>query len=86
MIVTTLTQNLCATNASVRSQGDRLFDYVEEVVVQESRGNTNALLQPIVGCLGQPQNKIAKPHLVDRLGSKYTHSSPFSFEYNLRQL
>lgn len=53
----------------MRTQGDRLFDYVEEVVVQESRGNTNALLQPIVGCLSQPQNKIAKPHLVDRLGN-----------------
>lgn len=54
MIVTALTQNLCATNNNVRTQGDRLFDYLEEVVVQESRGNTNALLQPIVGSLSQP--------------------------------
>jgi len=53
----------------VRQQGDRLFDMLEEVVVTESRGNTNALLQPIVGCLSQPQNKVAKPHLVDRLTS-----------------
>jgi hypothetical protein len=31
--------------------GERLFDYLEEIVVTESRGNTNALLQPIVGSL-----------------------------------
>ena len=55
---------------NVRQQGDRLFDFLEEVVVAESRGNTNALLQPIVGCLGQVQNKVAKPQLVDRLSSK----------------
>ena len=53
MIVHALTQNLCVTNSNVRQQGDRLFDFLEEVVVTESRGNTNALLQPIVGCLGQ---------------------------------
>lgn len=69
MIVQSLAQNLCATNSNVRQQGDRLFDFLEEVVVAESRGNTNALLQPICGCLSQPQNKVAKPHLVDRLSS-----------------
>jgi len=60
---------MTSTNHTVRSHGDRLFDLLEEVVVTESRGNTNALLQPIVGCLSQPQNKVAKPHLVDRLSS-----------------
>ena len=70
MIVQALTQNLCATNSNVRQQGDRLLDYLEEVVVTESRGNTNALLQPIVGCLSNASNKVAKPHLVDRLSSK----------------
>lgn len=70
MVVQALTQNLCSTNSGVRAQGERLFDQLEEVVVTESRGNTNALLQPIVGCLGQPQNKVAKPLLVDRLCSK----------------
>ena len=54
MIVQALTQNLCATNPGVRQKADRLFDYLEEVVVTESRGNTNSLLQPIVGCLSQP--------------------------------
>ena len=44
MIVQALTQNLCATNPNVRNQGDRLLDFLEEVVVAESRGNTNALL------------------------------------------
>lgn len=67
LVVQAVTSNLCATNATVRAKGDRLFDFLEEVVVAESRGNTNALLQPIVGCLGQPQNKVAKAHLVDRL-------------------
>jgi len=67
---------MTSTNHTVRSHGDRLFDLLEEVVVTESRGNTNALLQPIVGCLSQPQNKVAKPHLVDRLSSKY-YAPPF---------
>ena len=71
MIVQAVTQNLCATNPNVRQKADRLFDFLEEVVITESRGNTNSLLQPIVGCLSQPQNKVAKPHLVDRLSSKY---------------
>ena len=53
MIVQSLAQNMCSTNANVRNQGDRLFDDLENVVINESRGNTNALLQPIVGCLGQ---------------------------------
>lgn len=53
MIVTALTQNMCSTNSNVRQQGDRLLDFLEEVVVTESRGNTNALLQPIVGSLAQ---------------------------------
>lgn len=70
IIVQALAQNLTVTNNTVRQQGDRLFDLLEEVVVTESRGNTNALLQPIVGCLSQPQNKVAKSHLVDRLSSK----------------
>jgi len=52
MIVQSLAQNLCSTNANVRNQGDRLFDDLENLVINESRGNTNALLQPIVGCLG----------------------------------
>lgn len=52
LVVQAVTSNLCATNATVRAKGDRLFDFLEEVVVAESRGNTNALLQPIVGCLG----------------------------------
>ena len=54
MIVQSLAQNLCSTNTNVRNQADRLFDDLENVVITESRGNTNALLQPIVGCLGQP--------------------------------
>lgn len=54
MIVQAIAQNLTSTNNTVRQQGDRLFDMLEEVVVAESRGNTNALLQPIVGCLSQP--------------------------------
>lgn len=44
MIVQAIAQNLTSTNNTVRQQGDRLFDMLEEVVVAESRGNTNALL------------------------------------------
>jgi hypothetical protein len=51
MIVASLTQNMCTTNPNIRQMGERLFDYLEEIVVTESRGNTNALLQPIVGSL-----------------------------------
>jgi len=71
MIAQALSQNLTSTNPNVKQQGDRLFDLLEEVVITESRGNTNALLQPIVGCLSQPQNKVAKSYLVDRLSSKF---------------
>ena len=70
MIVLALTSNLCSTNSQIRAQGDRLFDYLEEVVVAESRGNSNNMLQPIVTALNQNQSKNAKPILVDRLCSK----------------
>ena len=45
------------------------------MVVAESRGNSNNLLQPIVSALNQNQSKNAKPILVDRLSSKcWPHS------------
>jgi len=44
MIVAALTTNMCSTNPNIRQQSDRLFDLLEEIVVTESRGNTNALL------------------------------------------
>ena len=44
MVVQSLAQNLTSTNSNVRNQGDRMLDLLEEVVVTESRGNTNALL------------------------------------------
>ena len=44
MIVSALTQNLCSKNVPIKSQGERLLDVLEEVVVAESRGNANNLL------------------------------------------
>jgi len=58
---------LCSTNGAVKASGERLLDLIEELVVAESRGNANNLLQPIVSMLNQNQNKSAKPLLVDRL-------------------
>jgi len=70
MIVQATTQNICSTNGTIKMQGERLLDSLEEVVVAESRGNANNLLQPIVSQLNQNQNKAAKPLLVHRLCSK----------------
>ena len=47
------------------------MDLIEEVVIAESRGNANNLIQPLVSQLTQNQNKSAKPVIVDRLCSKY---------------
>ena len=75
MICSALTQNICSTNGSIKIQGDRLLDLVEVVVVAESRGNANNLLQPLVSQLNQNQNKSAKPLIVDRLCSKCLSSA-----------
>jgi hypothetical protein len=53
MICSALTQNICSTNGAIKIQGDRLLDLVEEVVVAESRGNANNLIQPLVSQLNQ---------------------------------
>ena len=44
MIVQATTQNICSTNGTIKMQGERLLDSLEEVVVAESRGNANNLL------------------------------------------
>jgi len=70
MICSALTQNLCSTNATIKTQGDKLLDILEDIVLSESHGNANNLLQPLVNQLNQNQNKTAKPLIVDRLCSK----------------
>jgi uncharacterized protein YunC (DUF1805 family) len=35
MLCGALTQNLCSTNGAIKIQGDRLFDFLEEVVMNE---------------------------------------------------
>jgi hypothetical protein len=70
---------LCSTNGVVKASGERLLDLLEELVVAESRGNANNLLQPIVSMLNQNQNKSAKPLLVDRLASKRLSKFKFIF-------
>jgi hypothetical protein len=80
---------LCSTNGAVKASGERLLDLIEELVVAESRGNANNLLQPIVSMLNQNQNKSAKPLLVDRLCSKYLSKFKFialSFDETLHAL
>ena len=70
MICSALTQNLCSTNGTIKIQGDRLHDLLEDLVINESHGNANNLLQPLTSQLNQNQNKTAKPLIVDRLCSK----------------
>ena len=57
---------------SVKREGDNLMDLLEEIVIAESKGNANNLLQPVVSQVNQTHNK-AKHLLVEKLISKYTH-------------